>query len=199
MYATADSIYLNDFVRDSQRSTQVVVSVKKIHQFLRALKSNILELISLIFPFQLLKTPIKFILNIFAFFILTAIVVIAVPCVWLFLRYFRYRLQKQSNIDIRFSLDNYADYRKSYDIINSFIGDLKDFNTLDLKDVPFGFRFLVKEIQKLSNIVCQFHKKLTDAFDDLDNSGSKSSLNIFTPISSQELWENRPKVYQYRF
>ena len=192
------NLNIDDFVRDSQRGTQVVISAKRFRAMLHTMKVELIELVSLIFPFAFIKSIISFVITILAIPITFIVLCVAVPLLWLFFRYLRYRLQKKLITDIRLNSDNYADYRKAHDVMNSFISSLKDFKDIELKGIPFFLRFLLKEVQNISKVICQGHDNLQAAFDNLDADIAPSSLNVFTPISSQELWENRPKVYQYR-
>lgn len=196
MYAS--NLNIDDFVRDSQRGTQVVISAKRLHAMLHTIKVELVELVSLIFPFAFIKSIFSFIITILAIPITFIVLCVVVPLLWLFFRYLRNRLQNKLITDIRLNSDTYAYYRKKHDVMSSYLSTLKDIKDIDLKGVSFFLRFLLKEIQNIIKVMYKGHDNLQAAFDDLDANIAPSSLNVFTPISSQKLWANRPKIYQYR-
>jgi hypothetical protein len=170
MYTTSLNIGLNDFVRDSQR-INVVISGREFYVSLRDGISDILA---------------------------TFLLVLALPSAWIFVYYFRNRLEKRIPKGIRLSVDNYAEVRKAYDTLYNIVDDLKKFQNADIQLVRFWLRGFIKEIQRLAAVLCQAMDSMKSALDKVNHDFPKSNKEVFQPISDDVLWANRPKAYQYR-
>jgi hypothetical protein len=169
MYATANSI--DDFLHDSQRPASVVISGR---QFYNALKNGVNS------------------------FVATSFLFLSVPLAWGFVYYFRVRLQKRIPNKINLTTENYAQVRVSYDKLCQLLDGLENVQKVNLSTTPFWLRGFFREIQRLATVLCEAINSVKSDLDAMNDNFPKSKLNVFEPVSDEELWNNRPKVYKYR-
>lgn len=169
MYTTA--LNIDDFLHDTQRPAAVVISGRKFYDAIRDGVSG---------------------------FLATFLLAFAMPFAWLFIYIFRYRLQKRIPNGIKLTSENYAQVRSAYDTLLTITDDLQKIQTADIKNIPFWLRGFFREIQRFCAVICQVNDSIKTALDDMNNDYPTSTQNVFQPISDDVLWQNRPKVYQYR-
>ena len=93
-----------------------------------------------------------------------------------------------------------SDYKKvrlHLDKVRLLYPFLKEVKTLDLKDLPWGYRYCGHQILKMTSTLVQYFTWLEKELDCLNQEQFKSHSKTFKFTSEKELWENRNKAYQY--
>lgn len=168
MYAP---ISLNDFAQDSQHSARVVIGLKNMF------------------------VGIKHFLGNFAAYTIAYIAL--VPVIILF-KYLRYRIQKTIPKTIKIDEKNYSGIRDTFDKSTAIVKVLQPLYNINMRNIPWVIRIILRQIQKLVQTLEVANDRMLFALTKLDNVPSNDSPKYFEQIKEQELWNQRPKNYQYR-
>lgn len=169
MYTT--TLNIDNFLNDSQRPADMVMSGRKFYDAIR-------------------KGTNSFVAAIF--------LVLALPFAWAWVYKYRCRLQKHVLQGFKFKNDNYAQMRSAHDVLSTIVSSLQIIQAANIQAVPFWLRGFIREIQCFLGVICQANDGIKVALLKMDSDYSASKIDVFQPISDTLLWQNRPKVYQYR-
>jgi len=100
----------------------------------------------------------------------------------------------------RVVLHNVSDYRKlrtQLDEVRKLYPFLKNVKKLDLKELPWVFRYCGFQVQRMTSTLLQYFTWLEKELDCLNKEQFKSQSKTFKFTSEKELWENRNKAYNY--
>lgn len=129
-------------------------------------------------------------------------VVLAVPLFFflaLWVRSKRKSFTKHMRLN-RLSLNKAEEYQKvrtHLDEVRFLYPVLKKAKDLNVKKMPWSFRFCAVQMKKMSSTLLQYFKWLEKELHSLNTEQFKSPSKTFKFTSEKELWQNRNKAYQY--
>jgi hypothetical protein len=132
-----------------------------------------------------------------------AILTIGFPIImflWGVLYYLRNRIIKASNFSkITLNYNNYKDLRVQYDTLSGLLSELPNTDKLkqSLHNIPFVFRGIAKEVIFIKDAMIDRHNAIDGVLKSLNKINTSKSKGLLTPVSEDDLWQNRTKVYDY--
>ncbi|MEN0003621.1 MAG: hypothetical protein AAF798_05745 [Bacteroidota bacterium] len=175
----------------SNRATAIVVNIKQLYKAIIAtLNYDIRKDIN-----KILSTILALILMPLAIFSLVGIFII----VQFLLRYLLHKVKrsnkKNAATDFSITTENYKQWRLIADKLATDVNLLKSFKRASLDKVPWHFRWFISLGKKFATQQIVMHDNLNKSLNAFDK-GAKSG-DMFKHVSSDELWKNRIKAYEY--
>lgn len=167
----------------SNRATTIVVNLKILYKTVKKLASELV--FKLLF---LLLMPL-----------LLIVVVVGFICVQLLLEHLLYKMRrtvkryKANGFSI--STDDYKLWRLRAEGLAKDIKVLQQYRKVNLKTVSLRYRWFIRFGKRFSQLQLELYKDLDNALKAFDSNAKDGQF--FKHVSSDDLWTNRIKAYEY--
>jgi hypothetical protein len=159
------------FIRDSERAADLILSANNLYTTIK----NICGKIFGAFLILLLGIPV-------------------ILFIWVVLSILVWRIKKHYNTEIIISIQNYKELKGNQQRLNKVSKSLTGLKDMNIKEVPFVFKGIMRKIRKLFILVDRYRTALNTKISSLNSNVTNGN---FKPVNEDQLWKSRTQVYEY--